>query len=71
MKKDDFQARLGQKASRNSHQISVQKDDGTEKAADATQSKDGIEKSEGNENVTRNHEGNVNYSLIPINLHSW
>ena len=74
MKKDDFQARLGQKASRNSHQISVQKDDGTEKAADATQSKDGIEKSEGNSsdaNVTRNHEGNVNYSLIPINLHSW
>ena len=75
MKNDDFQARLGQKDTRNSHQISVQKDDGTEKAVGATESKDGMEKSEDNSsdvNVTENHEGNVNYSLlIPMHLHSW
>ena len=72
MKKDDFQAKLGHKATRNSHHISAQKDDGTEKAAGATESKDGTEKSESNSsavNVTANDEGNVSYSLLPIDSH--
>ena len=46
MKNDNFQARLGHMATRNSDQISVKKDDGTEKTAGATESNDGIEKSE-------------------------
>ena len=72
MKHDDFQAKLGHKATRNSAHISVKKDDGTENSASATESKDGREESEGNSSaasVTVSDEGNVSCSLLPIDLH--
>ena len=62
LKNDDFHAKFGHKATRNSNKISAPKDDGTEKQADATESKDGIEKSDSNSSavIGTGNDGNVN-----------